>query len=163
MVEQGWSFTSRERVVGATTVVELGGEVDILAATALGLRLDEITGSGHPDLVLDVRGVTFIDCCGISMLCRARRRTQVKAGRLRLAGVAESPSVLRLLRLTGLLSTFDLCLDPGADPGADPVFGLVGEAGADLRAENGCPCTRPHAEGPGHPATPGAPTDSAVA
>ncbi|WP_063763059.1 STAS domain-containing protein [Streptomyces rimosus] len=159
MVDQGWSFTSRERVVGATTVVELGGEVDILAAAALGMRLDEITGTRHPDLVLDVRDVTFIDCCGLSMLCRTRRRIQAKAGRLRLAGVAESPSVLRLLRLTGLLSTFDLCLDPGPDP----VFGLAGEAGAEPRTEDGCPCTRPHAEGPGRPATPGAPTDSAVA
>ncbi|MFH8597162.1 STAS domain-containing protein [Streptomyces rimosus] len=163
MVDQGWSFTSRERVVGATTVVELGGEVDILAATALGLRLDEITGTRHPDLVLDVRDVTFIDCCGVSMLCRTRRRTEAKAGRLRLAGVAESPSVLRLLRLTGLLSTFDLCFDAGSDPGSDPAFGLAGETGAGPRTDDACPCTRPHTEDPGRPATPDAPTDSAVA
>ncbi|MFD7665578.1 STAS domain-containing protein [Streptomyces sp. NPDC059788] len=157
MVDQGRTFTSREHVVGATTVVELSGEVDILAATTLLTRFDEITGARCPDLVLDVRDVTFIDCCGMSLLCRARRRIEVKAGRLRLAGVAESRSVLRLLRLTGLLSAFDLCLDPSADA----AFGPAGEGCAEPRPGEDCPCARP--EGGGRPAAPGAPTDSAVA
>ncbi|MFH8409909.1 STAS domain-containing protein [Streptomyces sp. NPDC018019] len=159
MVNQGWSFASRERVVGATTVVELSGEVDILAATGLRTRLDEITGAHRPDLVLDLRHVTFIDCCGLSMLCRTRRRTEAKAGRLRLAGVAESPSVLRLLRLTGLLSAFDLCLGLGADA----YFGPTGEPGAGNPTDDGCPCTRPHPEEAGRRAAPGASADSTVA
>ncbi|WP_206505768.1 STAS domain-containing protein [Streptomyces chrestomyceticus] len=153
MVEQGRSYASREHVVGATTVVVLSGEVDILAATALTARLDEITGVRRPDLVLDVREVTFIDCCGMSMLCRTRRRVEAKAGRLRLAGVADSPSVLRLLRLTGLLPAFDLRLDP--DPDAIP--GLT----AEPRPDDGCSCTHP--EGGGHPAAPDTPSDTAVA
>ncbi|MEU4205468.1 STAS domain-containing protein [Streptomyces sp. NPDC039022] len=153
MVEQGRSYASREHVVGATTVVELSGEVDILAATALTTRLDEITGVRRPDLVLDVRHVTFIDCCGMSMLCRARRRVEAKAGRLRLAGVADSPSVLRLLRLTGLLPAFDLCLAPDTDA-------VPGRA-AEPRPDDGCSCTHP--ENRGRPATPDAPSDTAVA
>lgn len=157
MVDQGRSFTSREHVVGATTVVELSGEVDILAATALAARLDEITGARCPDLVLDMRSVTFIDCCGLSLLCRTRRRTEAKAGRLRLAGVAESPSVLRLLRLTGLLPVFDLCLDPGPDA----VYGIAKEAAGPGRGEAGAGTPRP--EGEGCPATPDTPTDNAVA
>ncbi|WP_079193926.1 STAS domain-containing protein [Streptomyces sp. CB02923] len=157
MVDQGWSFASREHVVGATTVVELRGEVDILAVTALTARLDEITGARCPDLVLDVRDVTFIDCCGMSLLCRTRRRVEVKAGRLRLAGVAESPSVLRLLRLTGLLPAFDLCLDPSPDA----ICEVPGEVRAEVRPDGGRPC--PRAEGGGRPAAPDAPTDTAVA
>ncbi|MEU2794163.1 STAS domain-containing protein [Streptomyces sp. NPDC007100] len=157
MVDQGRGFASREHVVGATTVVELSGEVDILAATALAARLDEITGTRCPDLVLDVRSVTFIDCCGLSLLCRTRRRTEVKAGRLRLAGVAESRSVLRLLRLTGLLPFFDLCLDPGPDA----VYGLAKETAGPGR-DDACTCP-PRPEGEGCPATPDTPTDNAVA
>ncbi|MEV5593742.1 STAS domain-containing protein [Streptomyces sp. NPDC052496] len=164
MVDQGRSYASREHAVGATTVVELSGEVDILAATALTARLDEITGARCPDLVLDMRDVTFIDCCGVSMLCRTRRRVEAKAGRLRLAGVADSPSVLRLLRLTGLLSSFDLCLDPGPDTMFGLTCGACVESGVEPPAEtrtetrtDGC------AEGGGRPAAPDAPTDTAVA
>ena len=45
-----------ERRVGATTVVELRGELDLLAAAPLSARLDELTTGPHPDLVLDLRG-----------------------------------------------------------------------------------------------------------
>ncbi|MFH8347331.1 STAS domain-containing protein [Streptomyces sp. NPDC018045] len=141
MVDQGRSYASRERVVGATTVVELSGEVDILAATALTARLDEITGARHPDLVLDVRHVTFIDCCGVSMLCRTRRRAEAKAGRLRLAGVADSKSVLRLLRLTGLLAVFDLCLAPCPD--TMPRIARETRAGARTETRTGTSTNAP--------------------
>jgi len=82
MLEKDQLFGVRERSVGATCVLELSGEVDILAASRTVGRLDALTSAHHPDLVLDLRAVTFIDCCGLSLLVRARRRVLERDGRL---------------------------------------------------------------------------------
>ncbi|MCZ4508205.1 STAS domain-containing protein [Streptomyces sp. ActVer] len=96
----------RARVVGSTTVVRLCGEIDILTAAPLSVRLDALTAGPSPELVLDLRPVTFIDCSGLAALCRARKRTRIRGGRLRL--VTGSPSILRLLRLTDLARAFEV-------------------------------------------------------
>ncbi|MGI3229823.1 STAS domain-containing protein [Streptomyces sp. GTA36] len=87
-------------VVDGVTVVRLRGEIDILTATPLSVRLDVLTAGPSPELVLDLRSITFIDCSGLAALCRARNRTKIRGGRLRL--VTSRPSILRLLRLTDL-------------------------------------------------------------
>ncbi|WP_055614253.1 STAS domain-containing protein [Streptomyces phaeochromogenes] len=94
------------RIIGDITVVRLCGEIDILTATPLSVRLDGLTAGPSPELVLDLRSVTFIDCSGLAALCRARNRMRIRDGRLRL--VTSSPSVLRLLRLTGLAHAFEV-------------------------------------------------------
>ncbi|MGX1910079.1 STAS domain-containing protein [Streptomyces phaeochromogenes] len=96
----------RARVVGSTTVVRLCGEIDVLTATPWSVRLDALTADPGPELVLDLRSVTFIDCSGLAALCRARKRTEIRGGRLRL--VTGSPSILRLLRLTDLARSFEV-------------------------------------------------------
>ncbi|GLW50372.1 hypothetical protein Stsp02_60330 [Streptomyces sp. NBRC 14336] len=88
------------------TVVALRGELDLLAAPALTAGLDALTARPVPDLVLDLTDVTFIDCTGLGVLCRARTRALGRHGRLRL--VSDSPRLLRLLRATGLFGVFEL-------------------------------------------------------
>lgn len=105
----------RERVDGTATVVELHGEIDVLTAPAISERIDELTAGPCPDLVVDLRGVTFIDCRGLAVLCRARRRAAEHTGRMRL--VIDSPGVLRLLRVTGLANAFEVSPVPDG-PGA---------------------------------------------
>ncbi|WP_329282190.1 STAS domain-containing protein [Streptomyces sp. NBC_01451] len=95
-----------ERVVGGTTVVGLHGEIDLFAAPPLTARLDELTAGPRPDLVLDLRGVSFIDCSGLGVLCRARNRVLARDGRLRL--VTRSAGFLRILRHTGLRDAFEV-------------------------------------------------------
>ncbi|MEU0219929.1 STAS domain-containing protein [Streptomyces sp. NPDC006265] len=94
-----------EHVVGGTTVVELHGEIDLLTASALSARLDPLTAGPCPDLVLDLRPVSFIDCSGLALLCRTRNRVLARYGRLRL--VAEGPHFRRILRCTGLAGVFE--------------------------------------------------------
>ncbi|MEU6371441.1 STAS domain-containing protein [Streptomyces sp. NPDC046931] len=110
-----------ERVGSGTTVVRLRGEVDIVAALTLGPRLDALTAAPCPDLVLDLRPVSFIDCSGLSLLCRARNRVLARGGRLRL--VVDGTPVLRLLRHTRLADVFEIGqhLPPGAVPAPDAV------------------------------------------
>ncbi|SDN49266.1 anti-sigma B factor antagonist [Streptomyces sp. cf386] len=97
------------RVVAGTTVVELRGEIDLLAAPALAARLDSLTAGTCPDLVLDLRSVSFIDCTGLGVLCRARNRVLDRRGRLRL--VSHNACFLRVLRITGLAGVFEV--NPG--------------------------------------------------
>lgn len=127
MAEERRSFGGRERAVGATTVMELSGELDILARIKLADRIDVLTSSGRPDLVVDLRRVTFMDCGGLSLLCRARLRIMSRDGRLRLISDDGSPSVVRLLRLTGLLDSFEIhpdllsALDPLSTTSDDAI------------------------------------------
>jgi anti-sigma B factor antagonist len=95
-----------------TVILKLRGEIDIVTAGPLSARIDALTSGPGPDLVLDLRPVTFIDCRGLALLCRARTRVRNRGGRLRL--VVENPHVLRLLRLTGLGGAFELCRRPPA-------------------------------------------------
>ncbi|MER5796128.1 STAS domain-containing protein [Streptomyces sp. NPDC001980] len=89
-----------------TTVVTLHGELDLLAIPVLSTVLDSLTAGAEPDLVLDLGPVSFIDCSGLSLLCRVRSRVRSRIGRLRL--VAPDGSFLRLLRCTGLVGAFEL-------------------------------------------------------
>ncbi|MGW3206069.1 STAS domain-containing protein [Streptomyces sp. NPDC001135] len=103
--------TAREVVVAhgvadGTTFVSLRGEIDVLTASTLAERLDALTAGSRPDLVLDLRLVTFIDCTGLGVLCRARNRTLARRGRLRL--VTESAGFRRMLRATGLGGVFEV-------------------------------------------------------
>ncbi|MFI7413528.1 STAS domain-containing protein [Streptomyces sp. NPDC049627] len=94
------------RIVAGTTVAQLRGEVDLHAASTLAARLDELTAGTCPDLVLDLRDVSFIDCSGLGVLCRARSRVLARQGRLRL--IIRDARILRLLRLAGLAGVFEI-------------------------------------------------------
>ncbi|BCL24696.1 STAS domain-containing protein [Streptomyces tuirus] len=96
-------------------VVTLRGELDLFAAPALRARLDMLSAGPCPDLVLDLRPVSFIDCSGLGVLCRVRNRVSARQGRLRL--VTDSTSLRRVLRYTGMAGVFELL--PGMPVGVD--------------------------------------------
>jgi anti-sigma B factor antagonist len=52
-------------------VVELQGELDVVSAVGLADSLVEVAGS---TVVVDLSGLTFIDCSGIAALVTARNR-----------------------------------------------------------------------------------------
>ncbi|MFF9276679.1 STAS domain-containing protein [Streptomyces griseosporeus] len=102
-------------VVSGTTVLAPRGCLDLLTAPTLSARLDALTDGPRPDLVIDLRAVSFIDCAGISVLCRARNRVRSRRGRLRL--VTDSARFLRILRHVRLNGVFDIL--PGLPSAAD--------------------------------------------
>ncbi|MCK8437599.1 STAS domain-containing protein [Streptomyces sp. D2-8] len=100
----------------------LHGELDLLAAPALRDRLDMLTAGPCPDLVLDLRPVSFIDCAGLGVLCLVRNRVRARHGRLRL--VTGSASLRRVLRHTGMAGVFEVL--PGMPVGvAGPPAGDI--------------------------------------
>ncbi|WP_406259827.1 STAS domain-containing protein [Actinacidiphila glaucinigra] len=74
----------REQAVDGALVLEVSGEVDVVTAPLLATRLEALAVGPHPHVVVDLRNVTFMDCSGLSVLCRARRRVTERDGRLSL-------------------------------------------------------------------------------
>lgn len=87
--------------VGASTVVELHGEIDIAGLELVGHQLDAVTSQATPVIIVDLTPTGFFDCSGLTMLCRAHRRAEERAGTLRL--VCDNALTLRMLRTGGLL------------------------------------------------------------
>jgi anti-sigma B factor antagonist len=102
------------RDADGTTVVSLRGEIDLATAVPLTAHLDALTYDPHPDLVLDLRSVSFVDCAGLATLCRTRNRVRALHGRLRL--VIDSSRHLRVLRAAGLSGVFEVHSDLGDAP-----------------------------------------------
>ncbi|WP_371582139.1 STAS domain-containing protein [Streptomyces sp. NBC_01314] len=107
------------RTVGGTTVITLQGELDVVTAPSLAARMDALTSGPRPDLVIDLRPVSFIDCAGLGVLCRARNRAKARQGRLRL--VTNSSPFLRILHHTGLTGVFDIRSRLSEEAAGSPV------------------------------------------
>jgi anti-anti-sigma factor len=88
------------------TVVTIRGELGIAAAPALREQLLVLLASGANRIVVDLSRVTFCDSSGLAVLVGAARRASLLGGVLRLA--AAPPSVLVVLRLTGLDAHFEM-------------------------------------------------------
>ncbi|WP_051833048.1 STAS domain-containing protein [Streptomyces sp. NRRL S-646] len=81
----------------------------MLTATPLSQRLDALSAGPCPDLVLDLRPVTFIDDSGLRLLCRARNRVLARQGRFRPG--ADSGRLLRILRPALPADVFEILPD----------------------------------------------------
>jgi anti-anti-sigma factor len=82
--------------------VELTGEVDIASADEAQAELDRaISAAPRSEVVVGLAHVTFMDCCGLTVLLRARKSL---GDRL----ILRSPSlpITRLLDLTDLRDAF---------------------------------------------------------
>lgn len=91
--------------LGTLTVVELFGEIDLAVADAVEPHLAAAAQGPPPPLVLiDLGAVEFIDCFGLSLLVRARRRISDRGGRVVM--VCDDRATRKLLALTGLDGVF---------------------------------------------------------
>ncbi|MER6093272.1 STAS domain-containing protein [Streptomyces bluensis] len=95
---------AQSRRAGPFTVIEVSGEIDMATADFVAEHLDAATAPAGPDVLVDLRGVTFFDCSGLRLLCRAETRARERGGRLRI--VSDLPRMRRLLRAAGLLNRF---------------------------------------------------------
>ncbi|QEU96052.1 STAS domain-containing protein [Streptomyces kanamyceticus] len=81
-------------------VVELHGDVDLVAYQQTVSLMDAAASGAELLVVIDLSQVTFFDCSGISLLMRTRRRVRGRGGDLRV--VCTDPLTLRMLRITRL-------------------------------------------------------------
>ncbi|MEV0786281.1 STAS domain-containing protein [Streptomyces sp. NPDC050423] len=113
------------------TVVALRDEIDIATAALIAPALDVATSDRSPHVVVDLTDVSFLDCSGLTLLCRARRRALDRDGRFWL--ICDCPRILRLLRAGRLHDVFR----PVATP--DEAFESDGAAGLSVPSGSSVP------------------------
>jgi anti-sigma B factor antagonist len=87
-------------------VVELRGELDLADAAAIAAGLARVA-EREPGIILDLAGLSFIDCSGVAALERARSLARQAGGGLVLAGPQRSVTrVLAVLRLPDAFSIY---------------------------------------------------------
>ena len=92
-----WAVRRQEKLARIT----LHGELDIATAPALGAAVRPLAEAGGAHLVIDLAGLRFCDCAGLTLFVRWQSWTALTGGSLRL--VAPPRIVRRLLTLTGTL------------------------------------------------------------
>ncbi|MEV6171396.1 STAS domain-containing protein [Streptomyces sp. NPDC051954] len=88
------------------TVVELLGEIDISVAVRVNSELDAATERPGTGFVIDLGPVEFLDCYGLRILCRARRRVEERGGHLTV--VCPHRIIRKMIRIVGLGPAFAL-------------------------------------------------------
>jgi anti-anti-sigma factor len=86
------------------TVVSVSGELDASTEESLQELLLRIMRAHGPRLLLDLSGVSFMDCAGLSALVGTRRRAELRSGSVRL--IAASAAVRQVIDLTGMRNAF---------------------------------------------------------
>jgi anti-sigma B factor antagonist len=81
------------------TIMAISGEVDVGTEAQLQQSLLRIIRERPARLMLDVSGVSFMDCAGLRALLVTRRRAEMRGVFLRL--IATSAAVRRIIELTG--------------------------------------------------------------
>jgi anti-sigma B factor antagonist len=89
---------------GDCTVVRVTGDIDL--STAPGLRA-ALNRPGADHVVVDLRGVTFLDSTGLGVLVGALKRLRRQGGSLKVV-INRGGRVRRLFELTNLSGAFDL-------------------------------------------------------
>lgn len=89
---------------GRWSVVAISGEVDLATAPRVRDEITTLLAKGMTDVVVDMRGVGFIDSSGLGVLIGALKRIRSHDGEMRL--VCDSPTILRVLAITGLDQIF---------------------------------------------------------
>ena len=81
-------------------MLQVVGEVDLSSAPLLRARIEELLHLGSRRLVVDLRGVGFMDSSGLSVLVASMKRMREAGGGLTV--VSPSESILKVFTVTGL-------------------------------------------------------------
>lgn len=100
------------RKVGATRLVTVSGEVDMVTTPYLRSYLQEQLKQTTSMLVIDLRQVKFLGSSGLAVLVATLDQARERAIALRL--VCNSREVVRPLQATGLTDLFDIHHDTDA-------------------------------------------------
>ncbi len=95
---------SREISVDGRQVVIMVGELDIATAQQAYAYISDVIDHGKAPVTVDLGGVSFCDASGLGALARAANHAKQADRQLRLTSAR--PSLLKIMRITGLDSMF---------------------------------------------------------
>jgi len=108
-------------------LIEVLGQVDLLTAPSLERAISQLLRENPRILMVDLRQTAYIDSTGLRCLILARRKLLACGGELILL-VPPSGFVRRILEITGTISVFRVCSDPGEVSEANLSDGAEGSA-----------------------------------
>jgi anti-sigma B factor antagonist len=85
-------------------VLRVAGEVDAYTAPQLRERVIRLLADGEVHIVVDMRGVEFLDSTGLGALVGSLKRVRMQEGSLKL--IMGSGRILHIFKLTDLSSAF---------------------------------------------------------
>jgi anti-anti-sigma factor len=106
---RGFSLTV-DRLAPSVVCVALRGELDVSRALLLDQQLRDVESTRPEALVIDLRGLHFVDSSGVGRLVSAHRRA-LRSGR-RVIVVRGNAVVQRILEMSALDRAFELVDDP---------------------------------------------------
>ena len=112
-----------EPLAGGAVRLALRGELDLEHAYTFDEEIRRVEERCPPCLVLDLRGLSFLDSAGLGRLLAARRRAQ--RARRRLVLVRGGPAIQRLLAITAVGDHFEMVRELPAD--LVPASGLASQ------------------------------------
>lgn len=92
--------------VSGSTVIAVGGEIDVYTAPKLREKLISLVESGSYHLIVDMENVEFLDSTGLGVLVGGLKRVRQHDGWIDLA--CSQSRILRIFRITGLSNVFDI-------------------------------------------------------
>ena len=95
LIQLGYQVTADGHVV-----VAIGGDLDLATADRTVRYVSDIIDRHDGPISADLSGLAFCDACGLGALIRIARHAE-QAGR-RLEFIKPSPSVARIMRITGI-------------------------------------------------------------
>jgi anti-sigma B factor antagonist len=93
-------LTIRSERDGDVHTMALTGELDLATADAVQAELERIEASDATSIVLDLKGLTFMDSTGVRLLVSAHARSRADTGRLSL--LRGPAAVQRVMELSGV-------------------------------------------------------------
>lgn len=97
-------LTLSTREVDGTTIVSVGGEIDVYTAPRLRDRITELVADGHYQIVIDMEAVEFLDSTGLGVLVGGLKKVRAHDGSLEL--ICTQDRLLKIFRITGLAKVF---------------------------------------------------------
>ena len=95
---------------GRAAIIAVSGELDLASSPSLEAELERILGTDFEQLVLDLRGLEFMDSTGLSIIVKAHQQLTQDGRTLYL--VRGPQQVQRLLDLTGVARRIQLADTP---------------------------------------------------
>ena len=105
-MEERVDLSLSTRTEGDSTVVSVGGEIDVYTAPKLREQLIDLVSAGNYHLIVDMEQVEFLDSTGLGVLVGGLKRVRAHDGSLQL--VCTKERILKIFRITGLTKVFPI-------------------------------------------------------
>jgi anti-anti-sigma factor len=100
-------FSCITNSIYGTVVVTLSGDVDMITKPEFTSILNTLLDHGAKDMVLDLRGVTYIDSSGLGVVLSTNKRVMWEGGRIAILDSNPPHHILEVARINTVIPVFN--------------------------------------------------------